>query len=446
MKDLCSTLGLLLMVHVASAQSPDEIQKQKLAARRTPVVEAYERARDAIVNITASETIQVSRWGGGTLEDMFSLPRRPATAQRTSIGSGFVMHEDGYVVTNAHVAAQGADFEVSFADGAKYPAQIVARDVTHDLAILKIDAAKSFKALPLGASDDLMIGETTIAVGNPVGLQNTVTTGIVSALHRDLDANGRVLYGDVIQTDAGINPGNSGGPLLNVLGEVIGINTAIRTDAQNIGFAIPVDQLRKLLPDLLDPEKVGRARLGLRLDPGEPRVVQVRAETPASRAGLNAGDVIERVGDKPVRSAADFYLGLLEHQPGDVVRLEYARDGRSLHADVKLDASPKLDGKQLALKLFGVSVDNLSEKAARNLGWARNEGVVVTTVEADSPAAKAGLQPGDLLYTLGSYRLQNVDQFGSLLEDVQSGARADVGFVRMFRSRARLLEGEIVAR
>lgn len=433
-------------IQVASGQSPEPMQQDRLAMRRTPVVEAYERARDSIVSITASETIQVSRWGGSTLEDLFNLPRRPSTAQRTSIGSGFVMHEDGYIVTNAHVAAQGADLEVTFADSTRYPAEIVARDMIRDLAILKVNTPKPLKPLPLGRSDDLMIGETTIAVGNPVGLQNTVTTGIVSALHRDLDAHGRVLYGDVIQTDAGINPGNSGGPLLNVLGEVIGINTAIRTDAQNIGFAIPIDQLRRVLPDLLDPEKARRARLGLRLDADEPRIVQVRGETPASRAGLSIGDVIERLGDKPVRTAADFYLGLLRHQPGDAVVVEYSRSGHAYRTMLTLDTCPKLDGRQQAQKLFGMGVENLSERAARNLGWTRNEGVIVTTVEADSPAARAGLQPGDLLYTLDSYRLKNVDQFGALLEDVQGGTRMEISYVRMFRSRARLMEGELFAR
>lgn len=438
-------LAVLMSLSLLVAQDRPSASDAR-AARRTPVVEAYEKARDAVVNITASETIQVSRWGSLPMEEMFNLPRRPVTTQRTSIGSGFVIHEDGYVVTNAHVAAQGADLEVSFADGTKYAAEIVARDAARDLAVLKIDARQALKTIPLGRSDDLMVGETTLAIGNPVGMQNTVTTGIVSALHRDLDFNGRVMYGDVIQTDAGINPGNSGGPLLNILGELIGVNTAIRTDAQNIGFAIPVDQLKKLLPDLLDLEKVRRTRVGVRVDAAEPRVVQVRADTPAARAGLSTGDVLQSIGSRPIRSGADFYMGMLEHKPGDEVELTYARDGKTLTAKLHLEPAPKLDGRDLALRLYGIRVDALSEKAARQLGWSRNEGVVLTEVEPNSPASQAGLQPGDLLYTLGPYRVRGLEQIGPLLEEVESGSRAEVGVVRMFRQKARLLEGELVAR
>lgn len=437
---------LCLAVVLTGRPSEDAPSDPRLALRRTPIVEACEKVRDAVVNITASQEIQVQRWGGFALEEMFNLPRRPMTTQRTNIGSGFVIHPAGYIVTNAHVAAQGADLEVSFADGARYAAEVVARDTRHDLAVLKIEAPRPLTTIPLGRSDDLMIGETTIAVGNPVGMQNTVTTGVISALHRDLDFNGRVLYGDLIQTDAGINPGNSGGPLLNVLGELIGVNTAIRTDAYNIGFAIPVDQLRRLMPDLLDPEKVKRTQLGLRVAPDEPRIMQVRGETPAARAGLAAGDVLLSLDDRPLSSGTDFYLTLLARNPGDVVNVRFVRDGRQGSARIRLEPMPALDGRQLAQRLFGVRVENLSQEVASRLGWSRDEGVVVTEVEADSPASRAGLQPGDLLYTLGSYRVRSVEQFGSLIESFTRGMRADVGIVRVQRARARLLEGQIVAR
>src|SRR5881275_165624 len=206
------------------------------AARRTPLVLAVERARPAVVNINAQEVVRGAQandpWtlffgGGGRARDQV----------RTSLGSGFVFDERGYVLTNYHVVARGSRIQVSFEDGTDYTARVVGTDPGGDLAVLKIQSDKKFPAAPLGSSTDLMLGEPAIAIGNPFGLNQSVSIGAVSALHRPVHAEGRSYY-DFIQTDASINPGNSGGPLLNADGEVIGVCSAIYANAQGIGFAI----------------------------------------------------------------------------------------------------------------------------------------------------------------------------------------------------------------
>jgi S1-C subfamily serine protease len=216
--------------------------------RRTPVVEVFEASRDAVVNISSTEVVEVRDPFDRFFDGVFDRRHRtrPRQYRNTSVGSGFVIHSDGYIVTNAHVVARSTDRTVTFADGREFDAQVLASDRDHDVAILKIEASEALKPLAMGQSTDLMIGETVIAIGNPLGYQHTVTAGVVSAVDRDLMFSKDHMMRGLIQTDASINPGNSGGPLLNVLGELIGVNTAVRGDAQNIGFAIPVNQVRRL--------------------------------------------------------------------------------------------------------------------------------------------------------------------------------------------------------
>ncbi|NUQ49447.1 MAG: trypsin-like peptidase domain-containing protein, partial [Phycisphaerae bacterium] len=275
-------LAAALLAAPALAQDATDLQR-----RRSPVVEVFQQCRDAVVNISTARVVRVRSLGARDIfDDIFDF-RRPATTQRrvTSVGSGVVIHRDGYVVTNAHVVAQTSDIVVTFANGAAAAAQVVAADPAHDLAVLRVQTREPLSAITLGQSDDIMVGETVVAIGNPLGLGHSVTTGIVSAVGRELRYSDSLVYSDLIQTDAAINPGNSGGPLLNVLGQMIGITTAIRGDAQNVGFAIPVDKLWELLPNLLDIEKRQRVRLGLRVVGKEARVETVRAGSPAAAAG-----------------------------------------------------------------------------------------------------------------------------------------------------------------
>ncbi|MEK6677387.1 MAG: PDZ domain-containing protein, partial [Planctomycetota bacterium] len=252
----------------------------------------------------------------------------------------------------------------------------------------------------------------------------------VSALHRELNLNGQVMYRDVVQTDASINPGNSGGPLLNILGELIGINTAIRADAQNIGFAIPVDQLRDFLPEILDPEKLNHVQLGMRVGNGNPaRVTFVREDSPADRAGIKLGDEVSALDGRALSGDIDFYVSMLGKKDGEAVLLALVREGKPVTAKVTLVAIPKPDGKQLAMQRLGLNIVDVKESAAKRFRWTRN-GVLVVAVEPKSPADRGDLRPGDLIVSMGPYWIAGVEQVGALLSGVRPGDRVDVGVRR----------------
>lgn len=418
-----SVSGLLapIVCMAAVAAGPSD-----LARRRTPVVEAYERVRDSVVNISCTKKVTVERWGMGLFGDIFPMPHQ---FNEQSVGSGSLIHQDGYIATNAHVVASGAQLSVSFADGSSYPARVVGRDLDRDLAVIKIDPKKPLSPMPLGRSDDLMIGEQTIAVGNPVGLQNTVTTGVLSALHRELNVAGRTVYRDVLQTDASINPGNSGGPLLNILGELIGINTAIRSDAQNIGFAIPVDQLRQMLPAILDCEKLNKVIVGIRVDAQDPpKVVSLRDGTPAEKAGVRAGDMILAVNGKRIDRTVDYLVVMLDQKPGGDITLKLQRDGEMVEKRFPLVAMPKPDGLKLARERLGLTIAGAADEVAQQLQWRDHGGVIVLKVDPRGPAARIGVRPGDLLITIGPNEIRDVDDVGAILSEAEQGDPVDVVF------------------
>jgi len=415
-----------------------EDERSALSLRRTPIVVAYERSRDSVVNISSTEKVDISRGG----IDPFGYPEvfRFPTEKR-SVGSGFVIHEDGYIATNAHVVSAGAQMIVTFADATEYEAHVIGRDTARDLAIIKIDANKPLTPITLGRSDDLMIGEQTLAVGNPVGLQNTLTTGVVSALHRELEIDGRPIYRDVIQTDASINPGNSGGPLLNILGELIGINTAVRTDAQNIGFAIPVERLREILPEILDCEKLNRVQVGMRVQESlPPKVAEVRKNSPAELAGIRKDDVLRAVNGRPLARGVDYYVTMLNRQAGETVHLDLVRDGKPVQVRMTLTPLPKPDGVELAALRLGAKISDVRDDTAKRSGLSRHRGVIVLAVDPKSPAGRAGIQPGDLLVSMGPHALIDVDHVGTLLADVHAGDPIDIGIRRT--TRGRLIDGE----
>jgi serine protease Do len=412
--------------------------------RRTPVVDVFEDTRDAVVNIAATQVVEIQNrpsW----FDHFFDWPGRtqPRRYERTHLGSGFILHRNGYVVTNAHVAARAAALRIIFSNGSEYEAEPVAVDEKHDLAVLKIQGNGTFPSLPLGRSDDLMIGETVIAIGNPLGYQHTVTTGIVSATDRTLNFRGDVVYDGLIQTDASINPGNSGGPLLNVLGELIGINTAIRGDAQNIGFAIPVNTLRKLLPEILSIERRKRLDVGLRLTwRGEPRVVE--ATGPAATAGIEPGDEVLSLNDNPIGSDVDFYIYLFDIEAGDRLSLGVRRDGSERTFTFRPARIPIPDGAQLLREKFGLTVRVLSESQARQLDV---EGrLLITAVESGSPAARAGFVPGLIIFQLGRHFPSDLDDVGLLLEHVKAGDSVSFRVYQVDQSFIRALTATLPAR
>jgi len=423
-------ISLVCLVALAAAAFADSPEQNR---RRSPVVEVFEQCRDSVVNISTTQIQRVRTLRRGFLwDDIFDLGR-PMIREREihSVGSGVVIHENGYIVTNAHVVAQASDVRVIFADGRGVEAEIVAADPEHDLAILKIPAPEPLKYVTLGRSDDLLIGETVVAIGNPLGLQHTVTSGIVSALDRELNFSRDLVYSGLIQTDAAINPGNSGGPLLNVNAELIGINSAIRGDAQNVGFAIPVQRLWDLVPMMLDIERRQRVRFGLSVAGPETRVTAVRPDSPAKEAGLRPGDQITDFQGERVRNAIDYYVRLYEQQPGDKIRLAYSHDGQRKEARIPLQPVPAPDGRELGRRLLGVNLDEFDAAVRRKYDLPRDVGVYVDEVDPDGPADQAQIMPGDIIMRLNRVSVSDMEHVGLALESVKPGEKVYIHGIRV---------------
>jgi len=315
----------------------------------------------------------------------------------------------------------------------------VAIDEQRDLAVLKIETDKPLKPLALGTSGDLMQGETVVAIGNPLGYQHTVTRGVVSATNRKLEFDNGHEFTDLIQTDASINPGNSGGPLLNILGELIGINTAIRGDAQNIGFAIPVDQLRAVLPELLDVERRYRIVTGLKVKMQRGATIsEVKPGSPAAQAKLEVGDKIVSIDGERIASDIDYHISLLGGTPGRILEVKVQRGEETKQTFLRLGERPRPDGAKLLKAHFGLSAEPMDANTAKLLGIRQPVGLTVTSVEANSPAATIGLRRGDIIIQIGRHQPRTMEDVGDLLEQVRSGQRVGIAVLR--------IEGRVVTR
>jgi serine protease Do len=319
------------LVAVAILTSAIAAQARAQHSRRTPVVEAVEKTRAGIVSIKIEKK---SNWG----------------RTEKSVGTGVIVDEHGYVVSNRHVITGASCISVCLEDGTELPATLAAEEPQTDLAILRVQGGKRLHALPLGPGSDLMVGETVIAVGHPFGYSHTVSTGIISALGRKIALPTGEELSNLIQTDASINPGNSGGPLLNINGELIGLNVALREGAQGIAFAINVDTLKLVLSRHLSAVKVAGINHGLicsesiaREGQQRQRVVvdAVTQETPAAASGLRRGDQIVRVAEQPVANRFDVERALWDRKPGENIALTFVREGKELTVGLKLTpASP----------------------------------------------------------------------------------------------------------
>jgi serine protease Do len=430
-------IALLIVLMIACctirAKADDNADRAaKRAARRTPVVRVFEQCRDAVVNISTTRLVRMRSLGyGGMFDDIFDFGTRARNRRVQSVGSGVVVHESGYIVTNAHVVSQASDIQVNFADESTRDATVVAVDQEHDLAVLKVDAPQPLPFQRLGRSDDIMIGETVVAVGNPLGLQHTVTTGIVSALGRDLEFSRDLVYRGLIQTDAPINPGNSGGPLLNINTELIGINTAIRGDAQNIGFAIPVDRVWELLPSLLDIERRQRVRFGLRVSGAKAEVSDVRAESPAADADLEKGDRVVAFNGEPIRDAIDYYVHLLDQDPNSVVALRVERDKKQHDVKVPLQSIPIPDGGLLAFRHLGMELEEVSDDMRRRYDLPDYASLIVVGLRRGGAAAEAGIEPTDLILRIDRVPVTSLDEVGLILEGTRPRMRVVVEGLRL---------------
>jgi len=404
-------------------------------------VRIYQLDKDAVVNIASTRIVNARVGTGDELFDrIFQSPIVRAVPMQ-SLGSGFVIHAAGYIVTNEHVIDRASEVQVIFADGQKLPAQVLATDTEHDLAILKVTPQKPLQTIALGSSDDLMIGEPVYAIGNPFGYSGSMTRGIVSATARDLTFDENRTYKGLIQTDASINPGNSGGPLINAYGQVIGINTAIRGDAHGIGFAIGVSRLRDLLPSLLNIQGVNRAEIGFNI--AEHRTLippstvgtqvivrEVRKDSGAARAGLEAGDQIVRIGTTTAAGAIDALVALLGAKPGDTLGVTVVREGKLVALNVPVAAAPPPESERVIMTRLGLDARTVTPALAKTQGLAVNNGVVVTSVHEGGPAARAGLEKGDVLFQIGPYYVNSVEEVATLLKTAESGLKVKIGLVR----------------
>ncbi len=420
---LLAALAAALLAVPAAARPPalPRADERPSPNRRTPVVAAVERVRGAVVNVAAEELVRIrvpSQRGdalGDLFGDLFERPRYRKGYAVTSLGSGVIVSPDGYVLTNNHVVERGARLRVGLLDGRELTAKVVGTDASSDLAVLKLETKERLPYVPMGRSDDLLIGETVIAIGNPFGLSHTVTTGVVSAVHRSFKAGDRTLF-DFVQTDASINPGNSGGPLLDIDGRLIGVNTAILGErSAGIGFAIPIDRARRVAEDLIAHGEVREGYLGLsvtdlprrdgRVDGGSGgvKVSAVDPGSPAERAGVRVGDVVEAVNGDAPRSAAELQFRLREVPIGGSARLDLSRRGARVAASVPaVDLTPARAG-ELVQQRVGVTV-----------GQERLQGgtvVVLRSVTHGSIAAEAGLQRGDLVREVNSAEVATVEAF-----------------------------------
>ncbi|MGC8915898.1 MAG: trypsin-like peptidase domain-containing protein [Thermoanaerobaculum sp.] len=391
---------LTVVASVAAAQS----------ARRTPVVQVVEKVRPAVVNLTAK---QVVRLRGRTLFDElfpeFALPREYETQ---SLGSGVVISPDGLIVTNEHVIAGAAEISVRFASGRQEEAEVMGSDADSDLALLRVNA-RGLPFLPVAEQDDLMIGETVIAIGNPLGLENTVTVGVLSARDRTVSSprTNRV-YTDFLQTDASINPGNSGGALVDLDGRLIGINTAIVGEAQGIGFAIPAKRVRRVVADLMRYGRVQPAWLGVFVQdlPAARRgasgvgvrVVDVFPGSPGD-GKLAAGDVLLSGNGRAFASRDDFATLLAQVAPGERVELEVRERGGSRRVSLRATTPPSDLGERLLLRYVGL-------RLGVRRGW-----VVIQKVVSGSPADEAGFQPGDVLIGINGQRVGSLEDVNDVL-------------------------------
>jgi serine protease Do len=343
-----------------------------------------------------------------------------------SLGSGFIIHRDGYVVTNNHVIDRARQITVELDDGRKLPADLISTDPEADLALLKITDKNSFSTIALGDSSDLMIGEPAIAIGNPLGYSHSVSTGIVSALHRDLkDVEGKESLDNLIQTDAAINPGNSGGPLLNAYGQVIGINTAIRSDAQNIGFAIPVNRLRDLIPELMNPSQALKLEIPIKLK--EQRTISEPAKVRSEIVTEDGSRMVGEINGKRPGNIVDAYDLLLAAKAGEAIVVTFT-NGTSERLTPR--PTPVPDAIIQAKAKLGLSVEQLTPMLAQEYHLDEEDGIFITGVEADSPCGRAEVKAGDILVQLGRYRLATLEDLGLLLEHLPKNGRVGIAVIR----------------
>jgi serine protease Do len=439
----------------AASKVPLKIDKNPSAVNLAEFKNGYASVIDpalpAVVNISSTKMVkQQNNFPGLFFDDPFfrqffgdqfnHQAAGPQTEREYSLGSGVIVNSDGYILTNNHVVSGASDIEVFTRDKKKFRAKLVGTDPRTDVAVLKIDATR-LPSLTLGDSSNLKVGDVVFAIGDPFGVGETATMGIVSATGRGL--GGAIEhYEDFIQTDAAINPGNSGGALLDLHGDLVGINTAIVTGgsggSQGVGFAIPIDMARNVMEQIVDHGKVVRGHLGVAIQSvdadmakafglnqgGGALVAEVTPGSPAAKAGIERGDIILELNGKPVNEPDDLSLHIAQTAPGSTVHLKLSRNGQTRDVNVTLDelsetTAASASGESGAAALRGVQVQNVTPAIARDLGISTStSGVVITSVDPSSAAAAAGLEQGDVIQEVNRKPVRNVAEYDRALAGI----------------------------
>lgn len=415
---------------------PSETKEPVLLTSET-VARLVERLKPAVVNISVTQVIKsggvpqefINPFGDddqfGDFWKKFFGNREPREFKKKGLGSGLIINKEGYIVTNNHVVQKAKEITVILSNKKQYPAKVVGVDAKLDIALIKIEAEEALQIAPLGDSDKLREGEAVLAIGNPFGLAETVTAGIVSAKGRVIGAGP---YDDFIQTDASINPGNSGGPLIDYHGAVVGINTAIIASGQGIGFAVPINAVKEIIVNLKDKGKVTRGWLGVSIQEVTPELAKsfglkdaqgalvsdVIPGSPAEKAGLKRGDVIVELNKKQVKEHRDLPRMVALMPPGEKVFFKLLRDGKEELITAVVEEMKEEDSSQPVQdmqKQMGMSLQPVTPEIAKELGMKKPEGIVITNVDPNSPAAEAGLRRGDVILQVNKQPVNNMKEF-----------------------------------
>jgi len=423
------SLSAILLLAIASQLFAANQAYSVSSERLTPIVRAVRGCSPAVVDIQGQKSVNEAPDG---------TPSPPR--QVNGMGTGVIIDSRGYILTNHHVVDGVRRISVTLESGRTYVARLVAHDKETDLAVIRIRSPKSLPVIRLGSSHDLMVGETVLAVGNAYGYDHTATQGIISALHRNVQVNETQQYLDLIQTDASINPGNSGGPLLNIDGEMIGVNVAVRAGAQGIGFAIPVNKALDTTARLLNIEKLeshwhGMTALPIDGPTGPISIARVARDSPAQQSGLQRGDQLKRIGSTPIRLTMDVERALLGRRAGESVPVVVLRDGESIELNLALANRVNHRPQQIA----STTTNSLQEETWATLGLRFEKapsnlfrssaspyqgGMRVVAVKADSSAAKQGVRTGDVLVRMHRWSTATSKDIRFIIDHADSLARA----------------------
>ena len=473
----CSTLsaigGAAITKHGSDSSEtyetsePTKSSRAYMASTPPNFVEVAERTIDGVVNIRTEKAVRMSQERFfDPFEFFFGIPSqrdprqegrsRQEAPKQVDIGSGVIISRDGYIVTNNHVIDGADDVYVTTNSNEEYKAKVVGTDPFTDLALIKIESDKELTAIPFGNSDDLRVGEWVLAIGNPFNLRSTVTAGIVSAKGRAAGSGqGSLQVGSFIQSDVAVNPGNSGGALVNMAGELIGINTMIYSSTGNyagISFAIPTSIVHKVVSDLKEYGTVQRAVLGiagtnitsattekydLKVSQGA-LVMEVADRSSAKQAGLTEGDVITSIDGHSISTMSDLQEAISTHKPGDKVRMSVDRKGKAMTIDLVLknsegntDAVSRIDESSI-----GAAFLELSDKEMSNLGI--SYGVKVVGVDRDGKFFRAGIRKGDVILAVNNLRVSEKDDVEKVVSDVVKSSSDKVLFVKLLNTNGRI--------